>query len=137
MPCFRINNLMLPVSLDLIIDDLYIYIVIYTQCVCYIDPCIINIEDGNMGPKFMKVIKQNRWNKNMGSILEEQDLVIATKKLKFMVTTHLSGIKLRLKWNDISGGKQRVKEGCTNANYEHVWQNLFSEKSIYYVFFFL
>lgn len=30
MPCFRINNLMLPVSLDLIIDDLYIYIVIYT-----------------------------------------------------------------------------------------------------------
>lgn len=72
---------------------------------CYIDPCIINIEDGNMGPKFMKVIKQNRWNKNMGSILEEQDLVIATKKLKFMVTTHLSGIKLRLKWNDISGGK--------------------------------
>lgn len=41
----------------------------------------------------------------MGSILEEQDLVIATKKLKFIVTTHLSGIKLRLKWNDISGGK--------------------------------
>lgn len=44
--------------------------------------------NGEMGHKIMKVIEQNRWNKNTYSMVEEQDLIIATRELQysFMVT---------------------------------------------------